>query len=318
MSFNEVLRQRLWSDVEENVSAYPHVRPKLAHYTSLQVLESILKNDELWLSHPLLMNDTDEMRWGIIEGQKEFTKHQGLAEACRTKERYQTLQAGFDENLVNYLHSHSRNVYVACFCVHEKEDEEDGLLSMWRAYGANGEGVAIVFDTAKLDAQEDAPLILAPVSYLSSDARRKWITDQLDMLSTLIRENEPSEDELESAAADFLERLKVFSLFTKHKGFSEEREWRLIYMSDRDNGERYKPMISYLATGRGIHPKLKLKLQGEDAVPLGVSDLVDTILLGPAIAGPLSEMATASMLQSVGKAEMKDRIRRSSTPFRPY
>ena len=40
--------------------------PLLAHYTSLSVLEKILKTDELWLSNPLFMNDLEEVRFGAL------------------------------------------------------------------------------------------------------------------------------------------------------------------------------------------------------------------------------------------------------------
>ena len=33
----------------------------LAHYTSIPIAEEILKNDQLWFSNPLYMNDLGEM-----------------------------------------------------------------------------------------------------------------------------------------------------------------------------------------------------------------------------------------------------------------
>ena len=39
----------------------------LAHYTSLEVLEKVMMNDEVWFSNPLLMNDYQEVRFGLSE-----------------------------------------------------------------------------------------------------------------------------------------------------------------------------------------------------------------------------------------------------------
>jgi hypothetical protein len=39
----------------------------LAHYTSLEVLEKVMMNDEIWFSNPLLMNDYTEVRSGLSE-----------------------------------------------------------------------------------------------------------------------------------------------------------------------------------------------------------------------------------------------------------
>jgi hypothetical protein len=36
---------------------------------------------------------------------------------------------------------------------------------MWRGYGGNGNGAAIVFDTAKIAAREESPLVIAHVHY---------------------------------------------------------------------------------------------------------------------------------------------------------
>jgi hypothetical protein len=47
-------------------------KPLLAHYTSIQVLEQIMRNDEMWFSNPLFMNDLQEMRYGIHQGIIQF------------------------------------------------------------------------------------------------------------------------------------------------------------------------------------------------------------------------------------------------------
>jgi hypothetical protein len=40
--------------------SFPAKRSLLAHYTSIPVLEAILRNNEIWLSNPLFMNDMEE------------------------------------------------------------------------------------------------------------------------------------------------------------------------------------------------------------------------------------------------------------------
>src|ERR1700722_4405374 len=46
--------------------------PMFAHYTSMDALEKIMKSDEIWFSHPLLMNDHEEVHWGITRGVSEI------------------------------------------------------------------------------------------------------------------------------------------------------------------------------------------------------------------------------------------------------
>jgi len=54
---------------EEN---YPKQRPLLAHYTSMAVLEKIIRDEEIWFSNPLFMNDLEEVRFGIYNGASRF------------------------------------------------------------------------------------------------------------------------------------------------------------------------------------------------------------------------------------------------------
>jgi hypothetical protein len=310
-------QELMWSDLKEE-QCFPIQRPMLAHYSSVQSLEGIVKSEELWLSHPMLMNDHEELRWGLLEGRRIFLEHSGLVEACETPERYQSLLSSFTYYFDRFSNEYAHNVYVACFCKHAPNDD-DGLLSMWRAYGASGGGVAIVFDTAKLSPREQSPLMLHPVSYLSTEERLGWIGIKLDQLASLLKKTRPRDEDLWYAAWHYFFRLKHFSIFTKHKGFAEENEWRLVYSPDHDETEEFTEMLGYCIDERGIHPKLKLRLGAHSSglafVPL--KEVVTSILLGPTASSYLSQVAVKRMLSALGQPELADRVRMCTTPFRP-
>src|SRR5262249_28417906 len=61
--------------------------PLLAHYTSIHVAEQIIKNEEIWLSHPFYMNDLEELRFGMEQGVQHFPTYAQDAEPTphRTK-----------------------------------------------------------------------------------------------------------------------------------------------------------------------------------------------------------------------------------------
>lgn len=40
-------------------------RPLLSHYTTVRAAESIIANNQVWLSNPLFMNDIDELTFGL-------------------------------------------------------------------------------------------------------------------------------------------------------------------------------------------------------------------------------------------------------------
>jgi len=142
------LFEPLWADLKGNDS-YPARRPLLAHYTSMVVLEAILRDNEVWFSNPLFMNDLEEVRFGINEGASLFLASQEIDSACGSQQRSNMLKAAFKYWYDQFANEHVLDTYVFCLSEHIKEDT-DGLLSMWRGYGGNGSGAAIVFDTAKL------------------------------------------------------------------------------------------------------------------------------------------------------------------------
>jgi Protein of unknown function (DUF2971) len=314
--FLHTLSQPLWAD-NASIPQFYDAKPLLAHYTSINTLEAILKNREFWFSNPLYMNDLEEVRFGISVGLTAFMASPALVAACQTEQRAALLRQHFDFYFRNFDREHVLDTYVFCLSEHEREDD-DGLLSMWRGYAANGNGAAIVFDTAQLNNRENTPLIIARVVYASTEDRRKWIADKIELLANLIREHAIPDDKLHVPVFAFFERLKMFALFTKHPGFSEEREWRAVYLPERDVTKAFAHLIDYAIGPRGIEGKLKLKiapLAGFIEDDFSLDQIVHRIILGPTISSPLARGAVMKMLDRHAP-ELKDRVVASSIPFR--
>ena len=60
----------------------------LAHYTSIEAMENILKSNELWFSNPLFMNDIEEVIFGFMNGLTKIKDSDAIKEAMETEERY--------------------------------------------------------------------------------------------------------------------------------------------------------------------------------------------------------------------------------------
>ena len=307
----------LWSDIPDSEEFY-NQKPLLAHYTSIQTLEKIVTSNEIWFSNPMLMNDREELRFGINEGDRLFHDHTVLREACGSEKRYLELYAAFDFYYDKLDLKHALDIYAFCLSEHDI-GETDGILSMWRGYGGNGNGAAIVLDTSKLTPIHGSPLIFAQVHYLSSEDRRSWIDAKIHELAEIIRAHEIPDDKLYLAAYAFFERLKAFALFTKHPGFKEEREWRIVYFRERDEQKLLDPMLHYAVGDKGIEPKLKFKiapLDGATGEDLSLETLVDHIILGPSAASNLAVHGIRRMLEKLGQVELAKKLVASSTPFR--
>jgi len=264
------------------------------------------------------MNDSDELLFGMNQGADEFRSNEALIKACGTEEKFRRLIEIFDYHLNKFDEDHVLDTYISCFAKHDETDY-DGALSMWRGYGANGNGVCFVMDTRKIEPIENSPLILASVKYETNDQRIKWIKEQVHLLAGILHSIEKTDEELNSIAWNWIERLKVFSLFTKHIGFQEEQEWRIVYLSDRDPDNIYKPMFGYHASDKGVEPKLKLNLSkapnGKTAPSL--SNIIDRIILGPTAASVLSIRSLARMLELKGQKQLVEKIHASTIPYRP-
>jgi hypothetical protein len=307
----------LWDDVIPDDEFYVR-KPLLAHYTTLETLEKIVINNEVWFSNPLLMNDLEELIFGINEGANRFHDHSGLREACGSESRFLKLQAAFNVYYDKLAQQDALDLYVLCLSEHAPGDK-DGLLSMWRGYGGNGKGVAIVFDTSKIETVDGTPFMLGSVHYASSEERFSWIDNKLNQLAMIIKQSHFQDDQLYLAADAFFDRLKVFALFTKHAGFREENEWRVVYLQERDTDGRLASMFDYVIGPKGVEPKLKFKIgpvDGATGSELSLDLIVDHVILGPSSSGILAVHAIKRMLERMGHIEIANSLRVSSTPFR--
>jgi hypothetical protein len=311
------IHESLWSDYDSELE-FPSQTPLLAHYTSINNFDCIIDGEELWFANPLNMNDSDELIFGMKQGTAEFRKNEALIKACGNEEVFGRLLRILDHHLNHFDKNHVLDIYISCFSRHD-EDDFDGSLSMWRGYGADGGGISFVIDTNKIEPNEHSPIILAPVNYATNEERIEWIKLRINQLAELLANLEKSDELLNSIARNWIERLKVFSLFTKHKGFQEEKEWRFVYLSDRDSEAHYPSMFGYNISNKGVEPKLKLRL---DQIPstsssLTLESLIDRVILGPTASSELSMRSLARMLEIKGKQALAGKVYASSIPYRP-
>lgn len=316
----DLIRKTLWDDYDSS-NDFPDQSPLLAHYTSISTIEKIIESNELWLSNPLFMNDWEELRFGMNTGADSFRANPLVANACGSPEMHSALIQAFDKIFHRFANDHAIDTYILCFSEHDPTDA-DGLLSMWRGYGEAGSGAALVIDTSKINAVKAIPLSIGRVHYATQSDRISWIEKKINALADLIIKLPKSEKVFESVAQIWFERLLAFSLFTKHKGFSEEREWRLVYVKENDPEFIFSPFLSYSITAQGVHPKLKLRLsefsKASDLLPdFNIADLTDRILLGPTISSELSVQSFRRMLDLASHGALAHMVRASTIPFRP-
>jgi hypothetical protein len=307
----------LYADIKPEAQFF-NAQPLLAHYTTIETIEQIVRSKQMWFSNPLYMNDIEEVGFGLIEGENAITSSQALSDACGTSERRNIFMHAYGHYSRHYIENHLADTYVLCFSRHDSTDN-DGLLSMWRGYGGNGNGAAIVIDTAKLSALPTSSLILAHVEYATTQERRDWLVALATQFSNILAALNLPNEQIHIAASALLDRVRLAALFSKHKGFHEEQEWRVVYMRERDQNKVFDPMLSYMTSARGIEKKLKFKVAyhpGATSEDLSLSKLVDRIILGPTISSPIAAAAFKRMLLEHGEPDLIPRVLASTIPYR--
>jgi hypothetical protein len=142
---------------------------------------------------------------------------------------------------------------------------------------------------------------------------------KIEQFAGLLSGHQLPNEMLQLAAYHFFERIKLFSLFSKHAGFQEEREWKMVYMHWRDDTALLSHMCHYHISQRGVEPKFKFKIENVDGL-LSESDTIDSwlssITVGPTISSPLAVASIKRMIEKIGKKELADRVQASRIPFR--
>ena len=193
---------------------------------------------------------------------------------------------------------------------------------MWRGYGGQGNGAALVFNTGFITVRSDLPLTVAQVKYGTGPKRLEWLDQKITEYCGSLDRARVSEDKLWIIASCMFTLVKIFALTFKHSGFSEEREWRIIYTPDRDPRGILRDRLSYAMGTHGVEPKLKFKIEPlpttiEPRETWTFATIIEKIILGPSVASPLAQSSFRRMLQAIEKPEFCDKVVASTIPLRP-
>ena len=201
---------------------------QLAYYTTAETAFKIVHNRGIWLRSSLVMNDYSEIEYGQTMLAHAWASWAGI----RLIKAMDAVHAGISDHLwhwhVQQILGMRKNTYILCVSEHLGEERENGRLSMWRAYGGRS-GVALVVDKSVLSDDETGEngIFCMPVLYKDksdSELLLDWIAMNIEQSADRLRQIDPE------AIKAYVSRCLSFTvLSTKHPGFEEEREWRLIH-----------------------------------------------------------------------------------------
>lgn len=252
---------------------------KLAHYTSARVALSLIENKTIWLNNIQYMNDYSEIKIGNTLLADYYNNETGN----EIKEVIEEINHGIKQNLeLSYNNNLSRlmNTYAFCLTEHSKEEDDYGRLSMWRAYAPKN-GVAIVLDT-DVFAEEafNTKVATIPMFYLKRE-------EFIDAVSDFANRLEKYKDDLKylpNFSDLVLRKFIITALSMKHKGFQEEREWRVIYndiFSNVNENDIVTENIEEINGELRIIKKLDFSQIRYGNCPFDMNKLIYRIIIGP-------------------------------------
>ncbi|MBW7836668.1 MAG: DUF2971 domain-containing protein [Sphingomonadales bacterium] len=292
---------------------------KFVHYTSAENALKIIDTREFWMRNALCMNDYSEINYGLQLLNSYFRDEQ------KRNKFFEVLMAcGVNYDIINIVIKKFDDsslfirfeTYVSCFSVHDTKNEDDvGRLSMWRAYGRTPARVALVLNSALFFGESDAlEAYLFPVSY--SD------TVFFNELNNIVSNMENNRDYIKSInpgiIAECIYRVFLFGITcTKHKGFSEEQEWRVLHFPEIWKSEVLKPDVVTIDGAPQKIFKIPLAdIPDEGLVGVELPSLIDRIIIGPSLNPWPIQGAFIHALMKAGVHDAAERVFVSEIPLR--
>lgn len=206
---------------------------RFAHYTSADAAAKIIGGDHvgkrsLWLRNSKLMNDFTEVEWGqfcLGSAFKDWRLHDRFKRVLDAIDPQ--LYQGISNPLLNEEQTIGGAAHILSLAIHNDLECQTGKLSMWRAYGGD-DNVCLVFNTSPFMTHQTAyELVLSPVMYGGPDEFSRefqGVIHRLEQRVSILRQMSPDDIFINLKRA-----LDFAVLSTKHVGFHEETEWRVIH-----------------------------------------------------------------------------------------
>ena len=275
---------------------------RFVYYTTAETATCILRNKQIWMRNTAAMNDYLEVEHGFDCLNASYKAAPGNTFNAALNACFPGLADEVRDFFNGWLPSIRRDTYITCVSEHLPGEDQHGRLSMWRAYGGPT-GVALVLNGAVMFSNSNALNVFSsPVAYLHPDAFAtqfetiaKNMESEVDFITNLGQE---------AVKQIVFNMLRFAVLCTKHPGFHEEREWRVVaspVMHPTDHATLGVEVIR--GTPQAV---LKLDLQNhpdKGLVGLAIPELLDRIIIGPC---ELPQVISSAFQKLLAEAEVPD------------
>jgi hypothetical protein len=290
---------------------------KLAHYTTAEVALSIIQNRRVWMRNAQTMNDFSEIEHGKF---CLFTAYQSDP-GQKLQAVLERVHPGFCKDLGDrfnsWLPAFENDTFLTCFSEHSNDEDKLGRLSMWRAYGRSN-GVALILNNRPfVDPSDALRAYTSPVAYFSQAQFHHHFYE----IAAAAEANEAqlANVEYETLMGQVFTAFRFAILCTKHPGFHEEREWRVVYGPSFEKSPHIEHCIEVIGGVPQKVCKIPLKnIPDEEFLGAELIELLDKIIIGPTDHGPAIYQAFCQALEEAGIQDPSARVVVSDIPLRSH
>lgn len=288
---------------------------RFVHYCSAEAAFHILKSKRMRLRNAVVMNDFMEIEHGSTCLSSAWRSDTGQRLVGIIDSLFPDISKEVAQLIDGWAPSFRSDTFITCLSEHDNDEDELGRLSMWRAYGGTS-GVAVVLNPGVFLSQSDAlPAFTSPVAYLSQagfEVELGRVTDNiaanLDFLKQEGRQN---------LLNSLFHAFRVALLCTKHPGFKEEREWRIVYAPHLQRSDRVVESVELI---RGV-PQIVHSIPFKDFPEEGfigaeLPKLINRVIIGPTEFPRQLREATIALLIEAGVPDAANKVVCSTIPLR--
>lgn len=278
------------------------------HYCDANALLNIFRTKSMWATGARYLNDSSELVVALRNLPKTTAKHRKTKTGALLAELTEVMRTA-GVNLLS--HAIGMESYVACF------SEDPDILSQWRAYADDGMGFAIGFNAHSLRTLIGNPrtATIRRMVYSGEDEQR--LVDSLfEGLGGIIEPyiklfGTPGErltydisQPRTWLSVRFSEALYELTVQCKHRGFQEEKEWRIQTQSTS----------TQFRSSRGrLVPYTVLDMTSVDSDRLMP---IEEIVIGPKANRLDAERALMYLGEEYGYGHSGFRVSHSDAPYR--
>ena len=208
---------------------------RFVHYTGAPAAMSMIRNGEMWLRNTQCMNDFSEVRYGLELLDAAYRSDDGQRLIGFLEEVHPALRGEVRERIAELAETVAYGTYIGCVSEHDPGEDGIGRLSMWRAYSGMS-GIALVLRNPPLigPGSDRLGVFTGPVVY---DGRQAFMQRFGHFVAGMLREGDYLAGlDAAHAGALLVGSYHFAALATKHPGFAEEREWRMVFTPSQQSG----------------------------------------------------------------------------------